>query len=569
MYFVLEDMSPMEYSMTGLKERKEQAQFYLTTSQVEEAENIYVGILRENPQDAEAYFDLGRCYLVAGDFETAILLFTQALKYDPANLEYLEQRSLAINLMIQAATERARKIETTAGQAEQGSIPTEPQAVLSLLQNVSGGIQPVTEEQVNRAAEMLERVINSSHPAQTVAEHLDEIDALLPALLELNIRQARSDGRPELAEALQALLNNIYLQIGNRELEASLTPAEPVAAVPERATRILFLGPANLPMSLRQLLPAEVLSGRTCEVTVATQFPPDFQQRFDIVIAHHPHADPALLPGLAACSGAHIPIILDLDTDFEQIPVSHPDYPLLSLGTPVVAKAYTAALLLADQVCVSNENLALPLREAGHRVQVIPDGWSKANDLWEKPPSSRRTLNLGWIGQQGQIEDIAQIRRYITRLMREFTHINLVIVGDPLVYQLFESLPEARRLFLPPVNLEDYPYLLGQIDILLAPFRNIPFNQSISDRQLMEAGVRRIPWVASPLPSFLAWGIGGLIANTPDEWHTHLRQLVMDPTLRISLGQEGRLKAEEREMGRLAGLWHDLICSSLPKKFDL
>ena len=545
--------------MSDLRERKELGQIYLGRKQIEEAENIYVSVLKDNPQDSEAYFALGQCYLAAGDYETAILLYTQASKYEPTNLDYQKQRSRAIELMVKAASARSKAQNPGAD-----AIPTDPQTVMGLLERISGSV--VTENEVTRAAEMLEHVVNSPHPAQTVSEYLDEIDALLPALLELNIRQARADGRPELANALQTLLNNIILQIGTRTIETSYTPPEVPLPITPQIHRVLFMGPAGYQASLRQVLPAEALSGFGCEVTVATQFPSDFQQRFDVVIAHHPHGNPNLLPGLAACSAARIPVILDMELDFEQMPVVHPEYVTLSLGTPTAAKAYATAMLLADQICVPNETLAAPLRTSGQHVRVIPDGWSRSNELWQKPSAVRHSLNLGWIGQSGQLDDISQIRRHITRLMREFSQINLVIVGDALVYQLFESLPESRVLFLPPVNMEDYPYLLGQIDILLMPLRNIPFNQSLSDQRLMEAGVRSIPWVASPIPAFIAWGAGGLIANSLDEWHTHIRQLVLDSNLRYSLGREGHQKAEEREMGRLGRLWMDMILSCTKSK---
>jgi glycosyltransferase involved in cell wall biosynthesis len=143
--------------------------------------------------------------------------------------------------------------------------------------------------------------------------------------------------------------------------------------------------------------------------------------------------------------------------------------------------------------------------------------------------------------------------------MREFPHTRLVIIGVPAVYQLFERLPESRRLFLPAADYEDFPYLLGQIDVLLAPLRNNPYNRTVSDRQLMEAGVRSIPWIASPLPGAVEWGAGGLIANDQDEWYVQLRQLILDENLRTVLGRKGRWKAEQREMHKLAKDWIDLI----------
>jgi len=86
------------------------------------------------------------------------------------------------------------------------------------------------------------------------------------------------------------------------------------------------------------------------------------------------------------------------------------------------------------------------------------------------------------------------------------------------------------------------------VDILLVPMRDTPFNRCQSDRRLVEAGARRLPWIASPIPAFITWETGGLIADTPDEWFSHLGQLILDPDLRSTLGQAGWRKAESREM---------------------
>jgi glycosyltransferase involved in cell wall biosynthesis len=153
----------------------------------------------------------------------------------------------------------------------------------------------------------------------------------------------------------------------------------------------------------------------------------------------------------------------------------------------------------------------------------------------------------------------------ILRVLREFPHTQLVIGGDAQVYQLFDRLPESRRLFLPPVLPEDYPYLLGQVDILLVPMRDTVYNRTRSDRRLMEAGIRGIPWVASALPAYSRWKEGGLIANAAEEWVLHLRQLIDDPKLRTMLGQQGIQKAEEREMNKVGEMWQSTIEKVLKK----
>lgn len=91
------------------------------------------------------------------------------------------------------------------------------------------------------------------------------------------------------------------------------------------------------------------------------------------------------------------------------------------------------------------------------------------------------------------------------------------------------------------------------------PLRNQPYNLSLPDTVLMEAGARGIPWVASPIPAFRRWPGGGLICENPDEWHLNLRHLVMDGELRQNLARAGRHAARLREINHLGKLWLEMI----------
>jgi glycosyltransferase involved in cell wall biosynthesis len=305
----------------------------------------------------------------------------------------------------------------------------------------------------------------------------------------------------------------------------------------------------------------DFLSKKGCQIIYCDNLNNEDFSEADVIITHNPHTKTETMELLAASHAAKKPVILDLDFDLEQMPVSNPEYEKLGLYSPKQAKAYAAALLLADVICVPHETFANSLSSVGSRVHVIPDGWSDDNSLWSKPIKPRHTLNLGWVGSPGEVEDVFHIRRMVVRVVREFPQVRLVVSGDPAVYQLFDSLPESRRLYLPLIDTSDYPYILGQMDILMVPQRNTLFNRSLSDRRLMEAGARGIPWIASPMPAYVAWNTGGLIANSADEWHTYLRQLILDLDLRQTLSAAGRNQANARKMSQIGKFWLELIYS--------
>ena len=546
---------------TDLQTRKTLGRAHLNANRLQEALEIFAGILREHPDDVETHLLLGDWYLASGDASTARDLYRRAHELAPDQADIAQRLSLA----------QAEQTLAPSGQAESNAI--DAAALARLLERLTG--RPViSEAEVSKAAAVLDAIVSHPSPARAVAERLNEIDALLPALLELNIRQSRADGRPDLAESLQNLLDDIQLQMKAQPApEAAAAPDLPAPpAAPEplpenhymvstagRKPSILFVGAPSGESTIRQALPAAALQMLGCETAVSADFASQHERQFDVVVVRRPQAEPELEDGLVACVAFGARVIFDLEADYEQLPPDHPDAARLGLGTAPQAKAYQAALRSAHLVSVQSPALARKMRAAGHTVQVMPPGWSRSNPLWAKASPSHDTLNVGWAGAPGQLDDVAEIRRPVMRLLREFQNTRLVIGGDPQVYELFKTLPKARRQFLPPVSYDEFPYLLSQIDILLVPLRPTPYNQSLSDLRLLEAGVRGIPWVASALPVHEAWGEGGLLASTPDEWYACLRQLIVDAAERKALGEAGRRQAEEREMGRLASAWLEMV----------
>jgi tetratricopeptide (TPR) repeat protein len=524
---------------TELKVRQILGRTYLNENRLEEALDVFTRILADYPEDLETLLILGNFYLASGDGKTAQALYMRARQLNPANKTIERQLALAEEMGDSGLPETS---------------PTDLPAVARLLQRLTGQNKSVSETDILRAATLLDRIINSENPAALVSEHLDEIDELLPALIELNIRQAYADGRHDLVEVLRVLQLNIDYQLDARSENVA---GSDVPAVYEG--RICLLLPDLENKSARMTTLKTALEALGCQVTERSEYLPARDQKPDVVITSNPHINPALCESLEALAAAQIPILLDLDTDFEKQPISHHAYLTQGLGTQLRSNAYTTALALADLVTVPSETLAVGLGDVTRRICLLPDGWASQNKLWEKPAPSRSTLNIGWVGTNGELEDLVIVRRYILRILREFPHTRIVVLGNPQAYRLFESLPENRRLYLPVVAHEEFPYLLSQLDILLVPLRNLPYNLSLPDTALVEAGARGIPWLASPTPAFRRWKAGGILCESPDDWHLNLRHLVMDDDLRQTLGTAGKNAARAREMSQLGPLWLERI----------
>ncbi|MCX6079937.1 MAG: tetratricopeptide repeat protein [Chloroflexi bacterium] len=527
-----------------LKVRKILGRTYLNENRLAEALEIFSKILLDYPDDLETLLILGNCYLASGDGKTARKIYLHAQKLDPENKNIQRQISMADEIEDSGAEELA---------------PTDLAAVARLLQRLTGKTKTIDENDIVRAAVLLDKIINSDSPAELVSRHLDEIDELMPALLELNIRQAYADGKPDLAQALKALQLNIDHQLVSKEDDELLSQDNTDAVALKFKGNILLLYADMEEKSNRMTLLKPALESYGCLVTEKGEYIPGRDPVPDVVITSNPHTNPRLLESLSALSAADISVILDLDTDFEKQPISHRDYSTKGLGTHTRGSAYTSMMLLADMITVPSDMLATALNGVAQNISVIPDGWSRQNELWQKSAPPRSTINIGWVDSSGQLEDLALIRRYIIRIIREFPNTRIVIIGNPQAYRLFENLPEHRRMYLPLVASEEFPYLLSQIDILMVPLRNTPYNISFPDTILVEAGAKGIPWIASPIPSFRRWVAGGIISESLDEWHLNLRHLVMDRDLRNNLAKAGQSAAKTREMSQLGRLWLDLV----------
>lgn len=537
-----------DHDMDDLNQRKAIGLSHLENNNFKEAVNIYKKILSDYPEDIESYLLLGDLYIANEDYPSAEKIYQKALSLEPDNA--ILQRRVKLS-----------NFELSTHESEE--IPTDSASVSKLLQEITGRPNPVTEDEIQKAAGLLDTIVHATNPAEMVARQLDQIDTLLPALIELNIRQARNDRRFDLVTMLQALQENIsYMMYESQGLnieEAISATAAPLPKGNLSLRNVLFLVPDPDLLSDRARTIVEILQDSGSNVGFASPSENFGSEKIDLVVAFNPHTNPAMMEKLANFSALRVPILLDLDEDFEYMPINHPDYTTSGLGSLEKSRSYTASLLFASLITVPNEAMATHIRESGYKVEVVPFGWSKKNEQWHKPLARRSTVNIGLIGIQGNFEDVQKYRRIIVRVLREFPQTRLVVCGDSVTYKMFENISENRRVFLPRVPDEDMSYILGQIDILLVPLNITPFHLVTSDRLLMQAGVKGIPWIASPMPDYIRWQAGGVTAENPDEWHSYLRQFIQDKELRLTLGQAGRNQAIRREETEIGKRWMEVI----------
>lgn len=519
---------------------------YLRSNQIAKALEVYGQILAFAPDDVDSLLVLGDALLVAEERDAARQVYLQANRYAPEHQE-VKKRLKILN------------IEAMPGEYVQ------IQSISGLVETITGKlVQPgrdVSDDEIESARGLLNEILNSDSPAEAVAENLERIEALIPALIEVNLRQAKSEGNMGLASSLEKIKGEIFHQ---QEDE----PDPPERLIPHRSTRrtiskILVTGVSSLENPFRQRVIAKGLRQSGFEVVESGDDEWMSWEPFDLAIVQNPHANHQMMRDLAACYASGKPVIVDFTVDFELLPVSHPEANRFGLKNQEIRRRYNAAIHLASAITVCNAEFAANLIKSGLPAHFLPDSWDQGNPLWEEPGKIRNTFNIGLACLPYQEEDVMEIRRSIARVMREFPHTRLVMSGDLNVYQLFDSVSDDRKLFLPQMSGDEYPFMFTHMDTILMPLRDTYYNQLRSDRRLMEAGIRKIPWISTNLRMVTSWGSGGLISHTPEDWYMHLRSLILDETLRTKLGQEGFDKAQERS-AEVSGIrWQKLFSDVL------
>jgi len=528
---------------TALHLRRAQARAELHAGRVDSARDLLQAVVDQAPDDLEARLWLGDAALAAGDLTSAEANYTAAQRLRQ------DDHDVAARLKLVQA-ERGR------GQAawRERSIERDLGGIRQDLGELDESLSFISEIDIRKAALLLDEIVTSREPATLISDRLNEVGRLLPALVELNIRVARRDGQDEVADALGQLLVSLRLQ------RAESTTPQAVRGGPLRA---LVVAPVAGSGFTR--IPATALRAHGAEVDEHSGLAAERARDYDVIIAHEPHADVQVTQGLALAAAEGATIIVSLACDYARLPIEHPAFHRLGLGSAERVESFVTALGLADLIIAPAEAMAETLRAAGHRTRVLPMGWARTDGAWDLPREPRSALSIGWVAGPGTHLDLAQIRREVARVVRAHPEVRLTLAGDPLAYQHFAQLiPESQRQYLPPVSVHDRPYLLGQFDILLLPLRSGDYAESLGLQPFIEAGARGLPWIATPTLAARDWGSGGVLAEGPEAWVAQLTRLCEETQLRAELSTAGRRAAEAFETGALAEAWWRATTGALP-----
>ena len=476
-----------------------------------------------NPHNPEAYNNLGVAHALQSEWDQAEVAYQEAINQDP---EHAGAWKNLAEVYLQQNDRLTEGVQILAAVIKKNPRDTEALSMLASCYEEVGDR--------DSAALLYEQVLEVDPGHALAAARLEQIR---PA------QQAPQIARPEHVEKLAALKN---LTGGN----GKAGPAKEEHAV--RA--VAFYGPSTFSFQRRMNAPARALAAAEHDVKLSSEWKAEDLDRYQAFIFNRPHVSQAHFQALTACVEAGKPVIVDLDLDYAQLPETHPEYDSIGPGNP-------EAMARLDDVYGQVKHFTVPHQHLAERLQpeigpaaVVPTGWIREDSRWEMQAPSRDTINFGIISTHVNVDYPEQIRKGISDAVREVPEAVLVAAGDYQLLAAFDDLPEDKKMFIPLGSFQDYPYTLAHFDVLLVPEQVNEFTETKADLPLLEAGIRRIPWLATRLPAYWDWGVGGQFVSQQG-WKSALVKIAQNPEERESLGRAGFEKAKQREGQLLVNWW--------------
>lgn len=215
-------------------------------------------------------------------------------------------------------------------------------------------------------------------------------------------------------------------------------------------------------------------------------------------------------------------------------------------------RAYRSLMFCCDRATTTTEYLAERMRDLGRDAYVVPNTVNMAqrelaDDLFDAPPASTGAIRICYFsGSKTHARDFARCAPALQAVLRKYPNVVFRLVG---LLDLDKSwVPFAERIerfgFMSPLDMLKS---LSECDINLAPLEeDDDFCKGKSELKFFEAGLVRVPTVASPTVTYSAAivdGVTGFLATSEEEWEEKLSRLIESPQLRETMANAARTEA--------------------------
>lgn len=302
----------------------------------------------------------------------------------------------------------------------------------------------------------------------------------------------------------------------------------------------------------RCVTPGQALAAVGYQVRLSDSLAHDDIQWADVVVFQRLHF-PAVLEAIQYARALGKLTVYEIDDDLWNV---HPDSGAhAAYARPGVLQITEEAIRRCDLVTTTTTYLGQRLAPMNRAVKVLPNMLPDSMWNYDEPVQQREDrVVIGWAGSNTHLPDLKILRGVVEQLLDRYDNLEFAWAG--MSQMPFQD--HRRMRMLPPVPLEQYPELLGNFHIGIAPVLDSVFNASKSDLKYLEYAGRGIPTVASRTTAYegtIQHGETGFLARNGKDWLKALSRLVEDVDLRRRIGAAAMSTASSRMMSRNTALW--------------
>jgi len=181
---------------------------------------------------------------------------------------------------------------------------------------------------------------------------------------------------------------------------------------------------------------------------------------------------------------------------------------------------HASALSKMDKLTVSTAELAQRYRNIHPECQceVIPNAGHRS---WLAIPPAEKSFerNISYFsGTRTHDSDFSIVAPILEKLLDRHPDLKIRIIGP-----LSAELNHPRVIRIPKVPFSQYPQLVRESHINIAPLEDTPFNQCKSALKALEGGMMNVPTIASRVGDYASMNVHGImLASSPEEWEAKL-----------------------------------------------
>jgi glycosyltransferase involved in cell wall biosynthesis len=197
-------------------------------------------------------------------------------------------------------------------------------------------------------------------------------------------------------------------------------------------------------------------------------------------------------------------------------------------------------LKLADYVTVTTRHFAELVKEHNENVKVLPNGIHVKHEIWQDNVTDSDVVRIAWLGSVQRLHDLERLRKGIKMIYSDKDlegKFSFAVYGarQEDATDIFEG-PGFKRYDAESPNT--YANYYDNVDVCLAPLDRIVFNSCRSELKYVEAGVKKKVFIGenfTPYAEDIEHGVTGMLVDTPEEWYSCMRQVILNKDLRDTL----------------------------------